>query len=467
MAAEVARLYRIVCLALAAASLAGAEEPAGSKPAVPVAEAAGNASPQLIFSGVGWVQYGQIGNSSDTTVRNYNGNSTQNSGAQISVAAKINDRFTGAVGLGVFEGHALAGPISGGGRVPISSSPYIAEARFTYRIGEESAPLFQMTAGLFPYNYNPNIKDLGLYLLRGPVYPGILISGFETKEVLPISNILGLWFRNTHGAFTHDLLFVSETEVKPYFDISLAYIGKAKVSEALTLGAGVNLYHLIPSDGKVSHDPYDPVKETREQDVHNPYQRQFIYVDSNGTRADTTYFGFDGTKLMANLEFDPKPLIGSSDAFGPEDLKLYSEAAVLGLSFDKAHKAIYGPLSKRMPIMVGFNFPTFRLLDHLSLEAEWYGAEFRDDLYRLEPDQDRPVSPIPFSVNDTLKVYTRDNVKWALHAAKTIEGHFKISAQVANDHFRPNGTVNPPATYHAAFSTLSDWYWMAKIAYFF
>jgi hypothetical protein len=58
-------------------------------------------------------------------------------------------------------------------------------------------------------------------------------------------------------------------------------------------------------------------------------------------------------------------------------------------------------------------------------------------------------------------------VKWALHAAKTIEGHFKVSGQLSNDHFRPFGIANTPATYEVATSTLKDWYWMMKIAYFF
>ena len=35
------------------------------------------------FSGVGWVQYGQVAKSTDTLPNNYNGNPMQNSGAQI------------------------------------------------------------------------------------------------------------------------------------------------------------------------------------------------------------------------------------------------------------------------------------------------------------------------------------------------------------------------------------------------
>jgi hypothetical protein len=455
----------------AKASAAPATNPAPA--AAPAAGPAAGSGSSLEFNGVGWVQYGQVVHSTDTVPNNYNGNPVQNSGAQIAVNARINERMSGAVGLGVYEGHALAGQIASGGRVTVSASPYIAAASFTYRIGEPESPFFQGTAGLFHYNYDGNVKDLGLYLLRGSVYPGFLMSGFETADVVPLANVLGVWVRNNTGNLRSDVVLNCETQLKPYFDLSLAYIGRVRVSEAFSVGAGVNLYRLIPNDSRISHKPFDPVFEKKDNEVKNDYQREFIYVDTAGGKHDTTFFGFDGTKLMADFEFDPKALLGLGGGLGPEDLKLYGEAALMGLSFDKAHKAVYGGVSQRMPMMAGFNFPAFGYLDHLSLEVEWYGAKFRDDTWRMQPDIDRPESPIPYDLHgpdDTssaVRTYPRDNLKWALHAAKTIQGHFKVSGQIANDHFRPGGIANTPATYEVATSTLSDWYWMAKIAYFF
>lgn len=430
-------------------------------------------APPIEFTGLGWVEYGRIGHTTvvDTAATDYTGNSIQSSGAQLSLSAHLNDRLAGAVGLGVVETHAMAGQLRGGGRSPARVGPYIAEARFTYVIGDRAAPRLQVTGGLFPYNYNPEVKDLGLYLLRGPVYPGIVISGFETTEVLPIANILGLWLRNVTGPLRSDLLLVSETELKPYFDLSLAYIARVKASEWLSFGAGVDFYHLIPSDAEVTRRPYNPDLEPPESNVHNPFQRTAIYVDSSGGKPDTTYLGFDGTKIMANLEFDPKPLLGGAGLgplrLGQEDLKLYAEAAVIGLDFDKAHEALYGGLAQRIPMMAGFNLPAFGYLDHLSLEVEWYGAPFRDDLERLVAKHQDPRSPIPYTTSKTSAVSEvyRDEYKWALHAAKTLEGHFRISAQAANDHLRPGGTK--VQTYEAALTTPEDWYWMAKIAYFF
>lgn len=417
------------------------------------------------FGGVGWVQYGQVGNSSDTLPNDYNGNPMQNSGAQITVNASVTERLSGSVGLGVYEGHALAGQIASGGRVAVAANPYIAAANFTWLVGDKAAPRLQVTGGLFHYHYDDNVKDLGAYLLRGSVYPGFLMSGFETADVVPLANVLGLWARNRTGILTSDILVKCETDLKPYFDLSTAYIGRARIADFLTVGAGVNFYRVLPNDSKISHDPFDPVFE-KSGPVTNPWQREFIHVDSTAAGKDTTYFGFDGTKLMADFEFDPKPFLGET-GLGPEDLKLYGEAALLGLSFDKAHKEVYGGVAERLPIMIGFNLPAFGFLDHLSVEAEWYAAKFRDDTWRMQPDIDRPVSPIPFDYSNDGRTYGRDNLKWAVHAARTIQGHFKVSGQVANDHFRPYGIANTPATYEVATSTPKDWYWMAKIAYFF
>ena len=121
--------------------------------------------------------------------------------------------------------------------------------------------------------------------------------------------------------------------------------------------------------------------------------------------------------------------------------------------------------------MVGFNFPAFRLLDNLSLEVEWYGAKFRDDLWRYQTGRSLYPSPLPVSNGDVRNIdvesnQKRDNWKWSLYAAKTIRNHFKISAQVANDHFRPGGVVGSPSP-EAILSTPEDWYWMMKIACFF
>ncbi len=429
----------------------------------------------ITFNGLGWVQYGYVVQSTDTAKNNYNGNSVQTTGAQISLRAKISEKFQGAVGLGALENHLLAGQ-SARGIVPLTVTPYIAEANFTYSFWNEGASLLTLRGGLFPYDYNPDVRNLGLYLLRGPVHPGILLSGFETKAVLPIANTLGFQLHHEMGNFQQDFILNSETDLYPFYDISPAYVANYRPMPALRLGAGVNLYRFIPIESKLTSPEYFS-PNGRDQDPggtppYHPYRRAYTYVDT--VAHDTTFISFAGIKLMANASFDPKPLFGNPRVLGAEDLKIYGEVALLGLENDKAYKDIYGDYLHRMPVMMGFNIPAFHFLDNLSLEMEWYGAKFRDDLWRYQTGRSFYPSPLPVSnssydpvsVFDPEKNVKRDNWKWSLYGAKTIQRHFKISFQLANDHFRPGGVVASPSQ-ESILSTPTDWYWMTKIAYFF
>ncbi len=429
-------------------------------------------NPDLNFSGMGWAQYGQVVQSTDTgQARHYSGNSIQSTGAQLLLRVKVSENLEGAAGLGVLENHFMSdrGTV---GRIQLIENPYIAEASFTYSFWKTGNSQLKIRGGLFPYDYNPDVKNLGLYLLRGPVHPGILLSGFETKAVLPIANTLGFQLHHEWGGFSQDFILNSETDLYPYYDISPAYVANYRATPAFRFGAGVNFYRYLAVEPKLTSPNYlSPAEREINPADKSPYARNYIYVDS--ATKDTTFISFAGIKLMANASFDPKSMFGGLAMLGPEDLKIYGEIALLGLENDKAYREIYGDYLHRMPVMVGFNIPTLRGLDNLSLEVEWYGAKFKDDLSRYQTGPAYYPSPLPvsnvdpvasiFDVEGNLK---RDNWKWSLYGARTIQHHFKISFQVANDHFRPGGIVNGPSQ-EAVFSTLEDWYWMTKIAYFF
>ena len=84
----------------------------------------------------------------------------------------------------------------------------------------------------------------------------------------------------------------------------------------------------------------------------------------------------------------------------------------------------------RMPVMVGFNIPVFGKLDHLSIEGQWYGAPFHDDLepYRTGEGTSPTVVPVGWQNSENGnadKNVTRDNWKWSLHGAKTISGRVR------------------------------------------
>ena len=411
---------------------------------------------KLNFGGAGWMQYSTIMKSSDTTNdRDMDHRYLVGSGAQFSINVNPSEQLRIEAGIGVGAGHNLAATTQlQGGYAPFGAGPYVSNANFKYSFwSAENSGLF-VRGGLFPYDYNPEAQNLGLYLLRGPVYPGFIISGFETKAVLPVANTLGLQVHHQAGGFQHDFLFTFETEFYPYWDMSPAYIASYNFGSALRIGAGVNFYHLIAADSKLTRDTSK------------------ISIDTIGAGTatpvfDTTIIPFSGTKVMANASFDIKSLFGGAGKLGAEDLKLYTEVAIIGLDNGKAYKKNYGPYSDRMPIMVGFNLPAFGFLERLSFEVESYKAHFIDDYSKFNHySNPTPIPPSPLDTN-----YADDNIKWSLYGSKVIKDHIKFSFQLASDHYRPGifrgyGDNNAPSNEAILFRP-SDWYWTTKLAYFF
>lgn len=451
---------------------------------LPAGKAGAEDAAKLRLNGKGWYQFGRIMHSTDTLVEdfNYQGNWSHGSGAQFTVTADIDENWQAAMGLGGFQFHNPQGSVSKTALSNLGFAPYITEGRVTFTTGPRGESPWTLNLGLFPYHYNPDVRNLGSYLFRGPVYPGILFSEFESQSIDPtIANMLGIQVRHKIGGFfTHDLILRSETELPPVFDFSLAYLANMNFGGVFEVGGGANLYRLIPiqRDLTLLRDRATfGITPTAK-----PYDGDYAYIDSTG---DTTLLTHQGVKVMGRLSFDPKPLLGT-EVLGPRDLKIYAEAAVIGI---KDYKGVYPDIMQRIPVMLGFNIPTFRLLDEATLEVEWYGAPFRDDYRRLYVQ----TSPTPVSngnyqrestpdgrlVSDTTKAFKdfdvtnmkKDDIKWSLYLSKTFMGSLKMSMQAANDHYKPYTHVNSPAgttqRFESAFTTLQDWYLMARVGFVF
>lgn len=428
--------------------------------------ALGGDETRLTLKGSGFFQYGRVMHSSDTSRLKYTGNTMRTSGAQLTAIGAFSDRMQAAIGIGVVDRHFLDGSVnSSAGRSPFVVTPYIAQANFTYAFLDREDAGLSLTGGYFQYNYNPDVRNLGLYLLRGPVYPGFLLSGFDARHVAPSANLLGFRLRHRAGAFEQDFILNSETELYPLFDISPAYVAGFRAG-GLRVGAGANFYHYLPIEPRITSPDsfaYDGNDNPAQTPAH-PYMRTWVYVDT--VAGDTTFLSFKGIKLMANASFDVKSLVGDFGVLGGEDLKVYSEIAVIGLDGSKAYKAVYGGYAQRMPVMFGFNVPAFRLLDRLALEVEWYGAKYKDDLVRYQASSSSYMSPLP--VYDASGADPgRDDWKWSLYGTRDV-GNLRFTFQVANDHSRPGGMLLfPGAEWQALYSTPSDWYWMTKVGFFF
>lgn len=428
------------------------------------------AEPQVKYKAAAWFQLGRVMHSTDSLVNggspnNMNGNLIEAVGMVLGSTAKISDHWEGAMGMGVLQAHNARGDISVANNWYPTWGTFVSEARVSYSqtLGENRALQFHL--GYFPYNYNPEAKDLGLYLLRGPVYPGTPISGFEARHTTSAANIFGAMAGFSQGTFKNDLLLLSETEVRPYFDFSVADVVAWQVFPALQLGAGVNFYrvlprvreHNFPKRGcKNTMSTYSQI-DPDESEVCVVLDTLSIDPETGEAKVDTVLGSISGTKVMARFRLDAKQIF-AWEGLGKQDWVLYGEAALLGT---KNYAKYYDKPLRRIPVMLGLNLPAWGWLDKFSLEVEYYASKNMADYGKMETSYSWVPRTDP-SVNNA-----RDDWKWALYFSKVVQGNLRLSGQVANDHLRMFG---PPdigfISYAETLTTPKDWYWMLKATYF-
>ncbi|HEX2612455.1 MAG TPA: hypothetical protein VHO02_02530, partial [Fibrobacteria bacterium] len=293
------------------------------------APAAAQDSSGVLFGGSGWAEYNRIGNSSEGG-GDYTGKGVFSTGAQVGATRKVSDRLVIKAGVGLASDNSLVLANSGYGTnsyaVP-TLNPFVYEADFHYTFLDADRLGLSLRGGIFPYSYNPDVKNLGLYLMRGPVHPGVVISGHERQGVMPVANlgarpaanVMGLQLNHRLGAYEGDAIVSSELQYYPFFDLSLVYVASYRIHPGFRVGAGVNFYHLVPVDSKLSDEP------------------AYRHIEGG----DTTDIYYRGTKLMANAVVDPKEFFGRG-SFGGEDLKVYAEVALIGLENSDGYESIYG-----------------------------------------------------------------------------------------------------------------------------
>lgn len=419
--------------------------------------------PKPKIHGAGWMQFGRIENSYATpgSSNNYDENWMSNYGGFVGTTFLVDDNWEAGLGLGSILVHLARGSISSSDVWYPFWVGFASEARLTYsQTGYADQGGLQLNLGLFPYNYNNDAKNLGLYLLKGNVYPGTLVSGYGDLFGT-VQSRSGAMARYKFGSFTNDLLFIVEAEDKPLYDISIAEVATWKAHSSFELGMGVNLYRLIAADPDATSPGMDCLKEklgpysgsgpTAEQ--NNPCF--IVERDALGNPTDTITGSLSGIKVMSRFRLDPKVWFGSPESMGTDDLVLYGEAAVIGV---EDRPVFYTDILRRIPVMMGFNIPTFKLFN-LSVEGEFYASKNSSDNL---PAQNGSWLPARADKPGT----GRDDWKWSVNASRVVLGNMFLGLQVANDHLRLGGTHNT-ATGQEAMRTPQDWYWAFKTAYFF
>lgn len=442
----------------------------------------------------------------------------------IKITRQLTPFLTGRLNFGVVVNAATVTPDG----LPYEHSakkvtPALLDATLEYKRGGliSSNDTLTFEAGYFPFKYNAQSTNLGEYLFRSGTYPGWLISGFENSIDKPklagvhLSYVFGNNFR-----LKQDLIVNTELEAFPLHDINLTYIATPSIGNIVDLGLGVQFARFIPVDPRKTTLGNDPL-------YRNKYDPKIGYLDP--VTNDTVRYTFTGTKLMARASFDFKQLFGGIPAFfGKEDLKIYGEAAFLGV---KNYKGWYEDPKERVPSMLGINWFTNQflsygiipgvmgyflepvesnkiskagilggvgvvtgvgtwLLEHflkintkldvISFEIERYKTPYANCLDNIW----KTSSPVPYLTgrpspafprydrdwNDSL-VQKDDDIRWSVYMSKKLGKYLRLSGQVACDH-TPKIWYSPwPAPQSAKFVDMvpksKDWYFMTRLSIYF
>lgn len=344
----------------------------------------------------------------------------------------------------------------------VKFGPGIRQAQLTYHFGDLERPWLDITAGYFPFKYNPEASNLGEYLLRSGTYPGFLVTGGWNiiNSALYMAQGINFSMNFWENRLKANLLLPMERDNPPMHSISPTLIASVKPVPLIEVGAGATWNHGIS---------VKPSKESPHGKADGIGWTTAIVkgLDSAGQPIhDTTrFYTFQGWKVMGRATLDPKS--GQSwRHFNEPDLKLFAEFAVLGV---KNYSFYYDDITKRIPIMFGANIPTFRLLDLLSFQVEYYDKRFKNNIEAVYENQ----WPIPYlkdydaaNVNDTAMIAAvkKDKWNWSLLARKDVMQGVRVFLQVANDHLRTiDYNVKPvkvPVTVRP-----KDWYYLFRLEF--
>jgi hypothetical protein len=326
--------------------------------------------------------------------------------------------------------------------------PYIIDAAIEKKHVSDSYEIFA-EFGYFPVKYNQNSRNLGEYLFRSGTYYPYLNSGFEMADKEKLVGIHGKFTKHfgEKSNFSTDLYFTNDMRDYLVHDFSLSYLLAANLGQVFQVSAGAMHAHLVTVDKRKTTPFYDKLLFNGTAD-----KMYDVCLPDYPNEGDTLKYTFRGTKLMGRFCFDPKPLFGGEDGIlGNEDLKIYCESAILGV---KNYAVWYENRLERMPIMAGFNVPTFKLHDVLAIELEHNPSPYTNTAERVWRDR----SPLPYvpgqagyNLNDDIRwpdgkpdPITSDDFKWSVYASKKI-GRIRFSGQIASDHLvRSQFMLGPP-----------------------
>jgi hypothetical protein len=462
-------------------------------------------------------EFGNIMHGTDQAALRFHDYFVQRSGVWVNFKAVRNERLS----LNATVGGVYWNPTYNENASSESFLRYFAaaapRASATYVFGEVADPVVTVEAGMFPYKYNDQTHNLGEYLFRSTAYPTQIFTGGLTWVDVNRAQVTGVRVSNKiNDMFSHDGIVSFETDQLPYYDLNFTYMAKAKVGKALKVNAGIQFARLLPVKPSVTNsdnfahnryfsfdgddyilesDYYDQrLKTTTSASDSARFNKgkalatelkglvddgmsMNAALDSmesaHGTSGSSWgNYNMQSTKLAASFSFDPKALVGDFGLLGANDLVVYGEAALLGV---KNYPVLYENRLERTVAMLGVNVPTFKVLDVLAVEAEWFGSRqpnssaiSQQTLVKNSQELLQPL-PLPSIFSSQLpdgydpQDWKKDDIKWSVFARRQLVKGYNLEAQVASDNAR--GWVYPSGRrYWAYFRSPSDWYWMMKLS---
>jgi hypothetical protein len=398
------------------------------------------------ISGFGFLMFGQVYSGYIGDVGDPISHLWQNFGeADLFATSNPNNWFTSKIGV------KLATVYPGGFNAMEKSSYYmkfqptvpVAEGIFHWNFDMVSLAI---ESGLFQYNFNPDIKNLGNYLYRSTAYPLYV----QTRIDYPWADLMGLRCQVAvlDKKLKFEALLDSKFDHPPWYDWNLGFTASYNLNKVLDLGAGVCFDHLL---------------SVNEYETMARYQ---LIQSIDTAKKDTSYYNYRSTKIDLRVTFDPKPLFGNIELFGSQDCKVYAEMGILGLKdYQYYTKDLKPDLMHRIPFLAGINLPGFKIIDVVSFEVEW----FNDPYPNVWAGQNaQGYDPRPLQTYDTAWIdnyRNKDNLKWTVYLKKKIS-NFEIMGFAANDHYiYPTFNIENLPCFEQSLRKPGNWHWYIKLQY--
>jgi hypothetical protein len=335
---------------------------------------------------------------------------------------------------------------------------YLNEMSGIYSFGDLENPFLQVKLGYFRYTYNHDIKSLGEYLFRATAYPGYIINDFASV------------YKRLPGLIVHanpvqnlniDFLLTSEMQ-SPVGDFTPSLIadyavGGEEKHPLMDVGGGVSFTRFLSVDPSLTFPHTMDNLGIRYDTIH------LSDHDSLLTR-DSLYYSFAAIKAMARFSLDFKQFFGNPEIFGGEDLKLYGEGCVLGF---KNYAIFYEDIMRRIPIMLGFNIPTFKLLDMFSLEVEWYNSEYSNNYQLTYFPRDKTPLPVRDAPGQPPKEPKHYPLYWSVFVQKTIRPGIQILGEVGRNHYFTQAKYPQYQDRRESTPNVGDWQYILRAQFTF